>query len=264
MSKLAIEDLYILLMEPSLTQRKIIAAKLEAAGNRNLEMVADPEEAWQKIQASPPDLVMSNMYYDKGTGSELLARMRDDDRLKDVPFMLISSENRFEYLDPVKQAGVMAILPKPFSVDAMRLALEATTEYIAVEEDNENLIDLEGIKALVVDDSQTARNHIVRLLNNMGLENITLAADGSEAVDKLNQQLFDIVITDFNMPKMDGEKLTNFIRNDSSQSSIPILMVTSENSEARVDSFMQSGVSAVCDKPFHAGYVKNLLGQLLH
>jgi two-component system chemotaxis response regulator CheY len=72
------------------------------------------------------------------------------------------------------------------------------------------------------------------------------------------------VITDFNMPKMDGEKLTNFIRNDSSQSSIPILMVTSENSEARVDSFMQSGVSAVCDKPFHAGYVKNLLGQLLH
>lgn len=264
MANLAIEDLYILLMEPSLTQRKIIAAKLTAAGNNNHELVADPDEAWAKMMASPPDLVISNMYYDRGTGSELLVRMRATNSLRDVPFMLVSSENRFELLDPVKQAGVMAILPKPFSVDALRLALEATTEYIAVEEDDSNLIELEGLKALVVDDSATARNHIVRLLNNIGLQNITLAVDGTEAVNCLNEQLFDIVITDFNMPKMDGEKLTNFIRNDSDQSSVPILMVTSENSEARVDSFIQSGVSAVCDKPFHAGYVKNLLSQLLH
>lgn len=264
MSKLAIEELYILLIEPSFTQRKIIASKLEAAGNTNLESVADPEEAWLKIQASPPDLVMSNMYHHTGTSSDLLNRMRASDELKDVPFMLISSENRFEELDPIKQAGVMAILPKPFSVDDMRLALEATAEYMAVEEDEESLVELEGLKALVVDDSLTARNHVVRLLSNMGLENITVAQDGTEAVELLNDQMFDIVITDFNMPKMDGEKLTSFIRHNSSQSSIPVLMVTSENNEAKLDSFMQSGVSAICDKPFNASYVKNLLGQLLH
>lgn len=263
MSKLNIEDLYILLIEPSQTQGKIIASKLVEAGNKNSDLVATPEEAWQRIQASPPDLVISSFYFDNTTGIELVKKLRSDEALEDIPFMLISSEHRFEQLDPVKQAGVMAILPKPFQVDDLRLALEATTEYMSTEEDLTAEVELDSVKALVVDDSLTARKHISRMLNNMGLHDLTMAVDGSEAVSLLEQQMFDIVITDFNMPEMDGEKLASFIRNNSSQSSIPILMVTSENSEARVDSFMRSGVSAVCDKPFHAGYVKNLLGQLL-
>ena len=263
MSKHAIEDLYILLLEPSQTQRKVIASKLVDAGITNLDLVADPEDAWRKIQAVPPDLVISSMYFDKTTGFELLEKIRGDEELQSIPYMLISSEYRFDELDPIKQAGVMAILPKPFEVDDLRLALEATTEYIAIEEDDHSLEELDTVKALVVDDSLTSRKHITRMLKNMGVENITIANDGTEAVDILNDEIFDIVITDFNMPGMDGEKLTSFIRNNSSQSSIPILMVTSENSEARVESFMRSGVSAVCDKPFHAGYVKNLLGQLL-
>ncbi|MFT7246957.1 MAG: two-component system chemotaxis response regulator CheY [Candidatus Azotimanducaceae bacterium] len=262
MSRLSIEELSILLLEPSLTQRKIIAAKLRAAGNDNVELVADPDAAWRSMCALTPDLVMSSMYFDKGTGSELLERMRASDDLNEVPFMLISSENRFEKLDPVKQAGVMAILPKPFSVDDMRMALEATAEYMTDEDDA--LFDGDGLKVLVVDDSVTARNHISRLLTNMGMENITLARDGLEAVKILEDNLFDIVITDFNMPEMDGERLTNYIRNHSSQSSIPILMVTSEENEARLDSVMKSGVSAICDKPFNATHVKNLLSQLLH
>lgn len=97
----------------------------------------------------------------------------------------------------------------------------------------------------------------------MGMENITLARDGLEAVKVLEDALFDIVITDFNMPEMDGERLTSYIRNRSNQSSIPILMVTSEENEARLDSVMKSGVSAICDKPFNASHVKNLLSQLL-
>ncbi len=261
MSKLSIEELYILLLEPSQTQRKIIASKLFEAGNTNLDQVATPEEAWQKIQQSPPDLVISSFYFENDTGIELLEKIRNDASLEEIPFMLVSSEHRFEQLDPIKQAGVMAILPKPFQVDDLRLALEATTEYIATEE--EESVDLDGVKALVVDDSLTARKHISRMLKNMGFHDLTLAKDGTEAVALLEQQMFDIVITDFNMPEMDGEKLASFIRNNSNQASIPILMVTSENNEARVDSFMRSGVSAVCDKPFHAGYVKNLLGQLL-
>ena len=228
-----------------------------------MELVADPEAAWTSMCALTPDLVMSSMYFNAGTGSELLERMRGTEKLKDVPFMLISSEHRFEQLDPVKQAGVMAILPKPFSVDDMRMALEATAEYMTIDEDGDE--DFGGdLRVLVVDDSSTARKHISRLLENMGLENITLARDGIEAVKILEDTMFDIVITDFNMPEMDGERLTSYIRNHSDQSSIPILMVTSENDEARLDSVMRSGVSAICDKPFDAVHVKNLLGQLLH
>lgn len=263
MSRLEIEELSILLLEPSLTQRKIIAAKLSEAGNNNVELVANPDEAWDSMCAMVPDLVMSSMYFDSGTGSELVARMRESEAFREIPFMLISSESRFERLDPIKQAGVMAILPKPFSVNDMRLALETTAEYMTTDEETE-LFDAENLHVLVVDDSLTARKHISKLLSNMGMENITLARDGVEAVKILEETLFDIVITDFNMPEMDGERLTSYIRNHSNQSTIPILMVTSEHNEARLDSVMKSGVSAICDKPFDAGHVKTLLGQLLH
>lgn len=140
---------------------------------------------------------------------------------------------------------MMAILPKPFSVDDMRMALEATAEYM-IHDDEDALRDGESLKVLVVDDSVTARNRFSRLLNNVGMEAITLARDGLEAVKILEETLFDIVITDFNMPEMDGERLTSYIRDHSSQSSIPILMVTSEANEARLDSVIKSGVSAIC------------------
>ena len=263
MPRLSIEQLSILLLEPSLTQRKIIASKLRAVGKDNVELAADPDAAWRSMCALTPDLVMSSMYFGKGTGSELLERTRASDDLNEVPFMLISSEHPVEKLDAVKQADVMAILPKLFSVDNMRLALEATAEYITYDDQDHALFEGDSIKVLVVDDSLTARNHIRRLLTDMGMENITLARDGLEAVKVLEDALFDIVITDFNMLEMDGERLTSYIRNRSNQSSIPILMVTSEENEARLDSVMKSGVSAICDKPFNASHVKNLLSQLL-
>ena len=264
MSRLSISELYILLIEPSATQRRIIESKIREVGNEHIESVSTPDDAWESMKSATPDLVVSCMYFDRMTGCEFLQRIRADEQLKDVPFMLISSETRFENLEPAKQAGVMAILPKPFSVSDLKMALQATAEYIDPEEFDLDDFDAENTRVLVVDDSPTARKHISNLLRKMGMQKITLAKDGLEAIEKLNNSMFDIVITDFNMPKMDGERLTSYIRNHSEQSSIPIMMVTSENNEARLDSVLKSGVSAICDKPFDSAHVKSLLSQLLH
>lgn len=74
------------------------------------------------------------MYLGEVTGSELLIRMRERSELKDTPFMLVSSETKWENLNALKQAGVMAILPKPFNVEDMKMALQATADYIDPEE----------------------------------------------------------------------------------------------------------------------------------
>ena len=263
MSHLSVEDLSILLLEPSPTQRKIIESRLADAGNSNVESFSTVDGAWASLILGAPDLVISSMYLEKMTGSELLLRMRGHSDLKDTPFMLISSETKWDSLDALKQAGVMAILPKPFDVADMKMALQTAADYIDPEEFTGTSFDAEELRVLIVDDSKTARKHIRNLLRKMGMENISLANDGVEAVEIMKDHLFDIVITDYNMPQMDGQKLTSHIRNHSDQSSIPILMVTSENDEARLDSVLKSGVSAVCDKPFDVNHVRNLLGQLL-
>lgn len=264
MSRLSISDLSILLVEPSLAQQKMIESRLREAGNENVHSVVSPQLAWENMKTIAPDLIMCSMYFDEMTGSELLLKMKQDDELKDIPFMLVSSECRFETLDPIKQAGVMAILLKPFSVDDLKMALQATTDFIDPEEFQSENWDVENVRVLIVDDSSTARKHIKRVLSKIGMEKFEMANDGLEAIEKLNESIFDVVVTDFNMPEMDGERLISYIRNHSTQSSVPILMVTSENDEARLNSVLKSGACAICDKPFTVEEVKGLLSQIMN
>jgi two-component system chemotaxis response regulator CheY len=261
--RLSISDLAILLVEPSNTQSKIITHQLGEVGNFNIESASSPEEAWAIMKRAVPDLVISAMYFDQSTGSELVQRMRADPDLEIVPFVLVSSENRWASLEPIKQAGVMAILSKPFAIGDLSLALHAAAEFVDDEMVGLEDVDLESIRVLVVDDSQTARNHIIKLLEKIGLEQISWARDGLEAVGMMDESIYDLLITDYNMPQMDGERLVNHIRNNSIQTSIPIIMITSENNEARLDAVVKSGVSAICNKPFDMGSIRTLIQQLL-
>ncbi len=104
-----------------------------------------------------------------------------------------------------------------------------------------------------------ARNHIRKVLNLMGIEKIEQAKDGVEAVEHLTEKMYDLVVTDYNMPEMDGRALIRFIRTESTQPDIPILMVTSETNETRLSSIQQSGVSAICDKPFESTTVREMI-----
>ena len=116
---------------------------------------------------------------------------------------------------------------------------------------------------LVVDDSLASRRHLHRLLTELGIERITEAADGKEAVALLEQAMVDLVITDYNMPEMDGRELTEYIRTQSWQAEVPILMVTSEQNMGRLAAVERAGVSAICDKPFEAGNIRRLISDAL-
>jgi two-component system chemotaxis response regulator CheY len=75
--------------------------------------------------------------------------------------------------------------------------------------------------------------------------------------------MVDLVVTDYNMPEMDGKALVDHIRQRSWQASVPILMVTSESDFGRLAAVEEAGVSGICDKPFDAATVRRLLGRML-
>ena len=263
MESLSINDLSLLIIEPSATQAKIICERLKELQLNKLEVVGDGESALACMLKELPDLVISAMYLPDSDAAKLVTTMRHSPRLQDLPFMLISSETSFAELDPLRQAGVIAILPKPFAVKDLKHALYSTLDYITVDENALVDIDVDNLTVLVVDDSSTARRHITRVLGNLGIQNITTANNGIEAAQKLNETYFDLVVTDYNMPEMDGEQLTRYIRQHSTQRSIPVLMVTSEESGARLSAVQQSGVSGICDKPFDPQVVKQLIRSAL-
>ena len=260
-----ISDLAILLIEPSSTQLKIILQQLRNQGVSRIEGVSSGREALALLEAHRPDLIVSSFYLPDMTVVQLLEQIRQHDLLSHIPFMLISSETSFEVLDAVRQAGVVAILPKPFEHQDLKNALRATLEYIDPQEINLAHYDIENVRVLVVDDSNLARKHICRVLNNMGIHLITQAVDGRQGIDIFSQDqlAFDLIVTDFNMPEMDGQAMIQFIRKELGNTLIPILMVTSEDNQTRLSNVYKAGVSGICDKPFDPQTVKEMLFRVL-
>ncbi len=265
MHSVNISDLAILLIEPSTTQLKVIMQHLHSEGIANIEGVGNASDALAALHNHRPDLIVSSMYLPDMTAIELLEQIRHDEALSHVPFMLISSESRFETLDAIRQAGVVAILPKPFAHADLKNALRATIEFIDPQEISLEHYDIENVRVLVVDDSSLARKHICRVLNNMGIVKITQAVDGKQGADIFSQapDTFDLVVTDLNMPEMDGQQLIRYIRQDLGNSIVPILMVTSEDNETRLSNVHKAGVSGICDKPFDPQTVKEMLFRVL-
>lgn len=259
-----IDELFVLVVEPSKMQRKIIIDKLNKTGITSLCEAVDGASALAMMHEDRPDIVVSAYHLADMSGADFIKTIRHDDELKDVGFILISSETQFRYLDPVKQSGSTAILPKPFADDqlltALRSALQLMDSAVQLDED---IIDMEGLRVLVVDDSPLARKFIMKVLQGMGIEIFTEAGDGQEAIDLLQNNFFDLVVTDYNMPNINGKELTEYIRNKSSQSSVPVMMVSSEASSSRLSGVQQSGVSALCDKPFAPEEVRKLLNSIL-
>lgn len=258
-----ISDLAISVVEPSSTQWRIIKGQLNDVGVTRLDHFKDGKSALSEMRKFQPDLVISSMHLPDMTGTELVQAMRSDDELEATPFMVISSEDSDYYLEPIRQAGVIAILPKPFNIQDLTRALYSTLEFIEPDQLLLEDINLDELSVLVVDDSSTARKHICRVLNNLGIENITQTINGKEAVGILHKHFFDLIVTDYNMPEMDGKELTKYVREHSHQRSIPILMVTSEASHSHLAGVKQSGVSAMCDKPFEPKEVKSLIQKIL-
>ncbi|WP_428607841.1 response regulator [Sedimenticola sp.] len=259
---LTLADLMVILVEPSVTQQKIVTKYLNNLNIHRITAVSSGGEALAMMNEFVPDLVISTLYLPDMTGTDLVHSMRESEQSKDTAFMLISSETRFRYLDPIRQAGAIAILPKPFSQDSLRIALGTTLEYLDPQSLNLGDYDPESLHVLLVDDSGFARKHLRKTLTDMGLELFTEACNGKEAIELIDNNFFDLIVTDYNMPEMDGEALVNHVRANSSQSSIPIVMVTSEENENRLAAIQQAGVSAICDKPFEAGNIRTLLQQL--
>lgn len=120
------------------------------------------------------------------------------------------------------------------------------------------------IRALVVDDSQAMRRSIMFALQRLGGVVCIEAQDGAEGLKKLaTQGRFDLVVTDINMPLMDGLKLISHIRTATDHRTVPIVVITTESASADRARAMMLGASAYLVKPVQAKLVVDTVKDLL-
>jgi two-component system chemotaxis response regulator CheY len=107
-------------------------------------------------------------------------------------------------------------------------------------------------KMLVVDDSLPMRAIIIRTIKASGFQDTEFlqAGNGEEALKVLEDEWLDLVITDYNMPDMNGMELIQEMKKDDILKAIPVLVVTTEGSKQKVEEFIQEGASGYVKKPF--------------
>ena len=118
------------------------------------------------------------------------------------------------------------------------------------------------MKVLVVDDFSTMRRIVKNLLRDLGFTNIQEADDGNTALPMLQGGDFDFVVTDWNMPGMQGIDLLKAIRADASLAHIPVLLITAEAKKEQIVMAAQAGVNGYIVKPFTAGTLKTKLDKI--
>jgi two-component system, chemotaxis family, chemotaxis protein CheY len=114
------------------------------------------------------------------------------------------------------------------------------------------------ISALIVDDSSVMRKIVERALRQAGLTiaHVFEAASGIEGLDILRRQRVDLILSDINMPNMDGLEFLRQLRSQNLASEVPVIMITTEGSEDHVREAIVAGAQGYIRKPFTAEQVK--------
>ncbi|WP_353151997.1 chemotaxis response regulator CheY [Pollutimonas bauzanensis] len=118
------------------------------------------------------------------------------------------------------------------------------------------------MKILVVDDFPTMRRIIKNLLKDLGFENVDEAEDGAMGLEKLRNGNFELVVSDWNMPNMDGLVMLQHIRADPVLAKLPVLMVTAEAKKENIIAAAQAGASGYVVKPFTAATLEEKLNKI--
>jgi two-component system chemotaxis response regulator CheY len=119
------------------------------------------------------------------------------------------------------------------------------------------------LKFLIVDDFSTMRRIVRNLLKEAGHANADEAEDGVTALQKLRGGDFDFVVSDINMPNMNGFQLLAEIRNDPQLKSLPVLMITAEARKEDIVMAAQNGASGYIVKPFTKATLEEKVGKIL-
>ena len=244
------QPLKILVVDDSRVIRQIIRKELEPGGYEVSEAKNGLEALTRLAGLSPPDLVTLDIEMPKLNGFDTCRKLRTN---RYTRFFTHCSDNRMPVIfvtgnDTMKdrkkgfQLGAADFITKPFTKGTVLSAVSKVLKPAKI---------VQGLTALVVDDSGVTRHIVSEYLRREGLT-VIQAEDGLQAFDVLSQRHkeIDMVVTDLNMPRMDGRELTLKIRGELNLSDLPVLFLTASADQSELLEVFKAGATDHLVKPF--------------
>ena len=184
---------------------------------------------------------------------------------------LITSEADDGESAALSKLNRVLLLPKPFTAEQMIEALNMVTGasmplQAAASSGPSHPVggkkERSQLRVLIVDDSSTARIHVRTVLQGLGFSQFLEVPDGAHAIAVAAREICDLIVTDYNMPLMDGRALVSYLKQNPATAAIPIVMVTTETEPRVLDPVRKLGVVAIFEKAFPASVVGPLLDSL--
>lgn len=243
----AFADISVLLVDDSPTIRQIIANELKNMGFHlsNIREAKDGQLAWSQLKQASFDLIISDWHMPNMSGLELLIKVKGDQQLKNIPFLMVTSEADKEKEREAFHSGTDQYITKPFTGEILEKTIaQLLTKPVVFGEK----------KVLVVEDSSSMRAIIVKNLNQAGFAdgNIYQAENGDDALALMSASEIDLVLTDWHMPIMTGLEFMKKVKAQKEFRQIPFLMVTGEVDKEKIVQAIREGACEYIIKPFKA------------
>ncbi len=246
LSPLFEENPRLLLVDDSKTCRELVRPSLEQEGYTVLE-AENGEEALKIIRKQPLDLIISDVEMPHIDGITLCRIIRQQEKLT-IPVLLLSSQQTDQAIISGFNAGADDYIIKSDHSTTRKVVIP---ELLSRVERLMNFRKLLGRpeRILVVDDSATMLHQMKNSLQIQGFQ-VDVATDGLSGWEKLNNQHYDLLITDYDMPYVDGLELCTRIRQSSQFSQLPVIIETSKDSRVDQVKIRSIGIQAFITKPF--------------
>lgn len=244
----------ILLVDDSTVIHSFVEAALQGSGYTLLHAF-DGLQGLEAARAQVPDLVISDIDMPNLDGFGMCRRLRQDPITQAVPILILSARGKGVDVDHSFDVGANDFLSKPVSENEFLSRVEQMLSARRAGEHRREQI-------LVVDDSPTHRAVITQALAQQGF-GVTNAADGNDALALLEHAAPDLVITDSEMPQLDGRQLTRELKSRPRFRDVPVVMLTAADSPLNRIKSKQAGIAAYLTKPFVPDKLVALVERLL-
>ena len=241
-----------LIVDDSATIRKALTRQMEAYGAR-VTQAEDGEQAWEAALHDDFDLIITDVEMPRLDGFDLCRRLKDDARTRGIPVIILSSLADDRNIEQGFNVGAAAYVAKSEAHVQLNGAIEKVLKQSFFSRSR---------FILVVDDSATIRYLVSKALEEAGFQVMT-AENGKKALIRIDEQRPDLIISDINMPEMDGIELCKTIHADPNLAGIPLIIMSANSDRAVMRRLIHWGASGYLVKPFNVDQIVITVQRLL-
>ena len=220
---------------------RLLYQELLSSLDAQIEVAGDGTEGWKKLQAEPFDLVITDVDMPQLGGFDLCRLLRAKPATAEIPIIIASTFDTDRDIIRGFESGATAYLSK---MDLREFLLSTVRDVLW------RSSQVRHRTILVVDDSDTIRTLITERLEQADFR-VLSAENGAEAIGMLSRATPDLILSDINMPVMDGFELCRLLKGESKWAAVPLVVMSSSAEKSHMQRMLQYGAAAYLTKPFN-------------